>query len=236
MGVRPGEPEMSESSVDLALICSPAAFRKLSDEELMAKLCEGYGDALATLFERYSGQVFRIARSILKDDGEAEETVQRVFMDIYRATKQFNPDRGKFTTWLMQYAYHRSINRRAHLRANHFYTSGEINELALADFFEGAGHLLCSCSSPQEVACLVEQVLRSLDQRQRKVIELTYFEGLTAVEIAKKTGDSPSSVRNNLYRGLAKLRNVLLERKEAKTASDRSTAVQGMIVDYPRPL
>lgn len=227
---------MSEPNIDLPLLCSPCAFRKLSDEELMAKLSAGYGDALAVLFERYSAQVFRIARSILKDDGEAEEAVQRVFMDIYKAANQFSPDRGKFTTWLMQYAYHRSINRRAHLRANHFYTSREINELALADFFEGAGHLLCSCSSPQEVACLVEQVLRSLDERQRKVIELTYFEGLTAVEIARRTGESASSVRNNLYRGLAKLRNVLLERKEAKVASDRSSAVKGMIVEYPRPL
>jgi DNA-directed RNA polymerase specialized sigma24 family protein len=43
------------------------------------------------------------------------------------------------------------------------------------------------------------------------VIELTYFAGLTAEEIAKKTGDSASSVRHNLYRGLAKLRNVLQE-------------------------
>jgi RNA polymerase sigma-70 factor, ECF subfamily len=88
---------------------------------------------------------------------------------------------------------------------------------------------------PQELACLVEQVLTTLHRRQRKVIELTYFEGLTAEEIAKKTGDSVSSVRHDLYRGLAKLRNVLLESRKANNA-ERTVRVKGMLVEHPRTL
>jgi len=75
--------------------------------------------------ERHSALVFRIARAILRDDGEAEETVQRVFLDVFRAVNQFNPARGSFKTWLLQYAYHRTINRREHLQANHFYNREE---------------------------------------------------------------------------------------------------------------
>src|ERR1039458_9643806 len=95
--------------------------------------------------------------SILHDDGEAEETVQKAFLDIFRAVNQFNPDRGTFKTWLLQYAYHRSINRRQQLQASRFYSRDELNELMPAELFRGAGHLLCLL--PQEVVCLVEQVL-----------------------------------------------------------------------------
>ena len=212
---------------------SPSQLRALSDEDLMAALCAGYGDALAVLFERHSTVVFRIARAILRDDGEAEETVQRVFLDIYRARTQYTTERGTFITWLRQYAYHRSIDRRAHLRSNHFYTNGELNDLTVAELLHGTGNLLCS--TPQEMAYLVEQMLGLLESRQRRVIELTYFEGLTAVEIAEKTGESAPAVRNHLYRGLSKLRSTLLETRKVSAEAARSH-LKGMQVEYSRTL
>jgi RNA polymerase sigma-70 factor (ECF subfamily) len=228
---------MGELDRDLAsLICSPSRLRTLPDADLMSVLCMGCNDALAVLFERHSPLVFRTARAILRDDGEAEETVQRVFLDIFRAAKQFNSDRGTFTTWLLQYAYHRSFDRRAHLQANHFYDLSEFDDLTPTALSYGAGHLLCL--PRQEVVCLVEQALAILEPHQRKVIELTYFEGLTAQEIAGKTGDSASSVRHNLYRGLKRVRDALMETKRARAnaASERKTSAKGLLVEYPRTL
>jgi RNA polymerase sigma-70 factor (ECF subfamily) len=228
---------MGELDRDLAsLISSPSLLQTFSDTDLMDALRRGCNDALAVLFERHSALVFRIARAILRDDGEAEEMVQRVFLDVFRAANQFNPARGSFKTWLLQYAYHRTINRREHLQANHFYNREELDELTPAELFHGTGHLVCL--PPQEVACLVEQVLALLEPRQREVIELTYFEGLTAEEVAKATGNSASSVRNNLYRGLSKLRSAVLEkyRSRATSASERSASAKGMLVEQPRTL
>ena len=224
---------MSLSDDELAaLFLSPSRLQTLSDEDLMAALRMGCNDALAVLFERHSALVFRIARAILHDDGEAEETVQRVFLDVFRAVNQFDPDRGSFKTWLLQYAYHRSINRRQHLQANRFYSRDELDEMMPAELFSGPGHLLCL--PPQEVVCLVEQVLATLESRQRRVIELTYFEGLTAEEIAKKTGDSASSVRHNLYRSLAKMRNVLQETCSSREkVAERKVNPKGILVEYP---
>jgi len=219
----------------VAVFLSPSRLRALTDEDLMAALRMGCNDALAMLFERHSALVFRIARAILHDDGEAEETVQKVFLDIFRAVNQFNPDRGTFKTWLLQYAYHRSIDRRQHLQSNRFYSRDELDDLTPAELFHGPGHLLCL--PPQEVVFLVEQVLATLESRQRRVIELTYFEGLTAEEVAAKTGDSASSVRHNLYRGLAKLRDVLQETSKArgkeKTATEPTLKGKRILVEYP---
>ena len=79
----------------------------------------------------------------------------------------------------------------------------------------------------------MEQVLALLEPHQRKVIELTYFEGLTAEEVAKATGNSASSVRNNLYRGLSKLRNTVLEncKSRSTSASERKASAKGMLVE-----
>jgi RNA polymerase sigma-70 factor, ECF subfamily len=218
-----------------ALLLAPSSLRTLTDEDLMHALRMGCNDALAVLFERHSALVFRIARAILHDDGEAEETVQKVFLDIFRAVNQFNPDRGTFKPWLLQYAYHRSIDRRQHLQSNRFYSRDELDDLMPAELFSGPGHLLCV--PPQEVVCLVEQVLAALEDRQRRVIELTYFEGLTAEEIATRTGDSASSVRHNLYRGLAKLRSVLEDTSKAKgkqkRAAEKTLRGKRILVEYP---
>ncbi|MGH9566849.1 MAG: sigma factor, partial [Candidatus Angelobacter sp.] len=63
--------------------------RTLGDIELVVALRYGCEDALAVLFERHSALVFHIARTIVKDEWEAEETVQQVFFDLFRAIGQF---------------------------------------------------------------------------------------------------------------------------------------------------
>ncbi len=61
-----------------------------------------------------------------------------------------------------------------------------------------------------EMSVLIEQVLSHLQLRQRRTIELIYYEGLTAEEVAHRTGETVRVVRHNLYRGLEKLRKILL--------------------------
>lgn len=215
---------------------SPLRLRTLEDAELVAALCEGHDDALAVLFERHSGLVFHIAKNIIKDDWEAEETVQQVFFDLYRAIKQFNPERGSFKTWMLQFAYHRSINRREHLLCNKFYNSRELDDAVVGQIFLG------NCSlrqlTPQETTRFIEQILGTLKPAQRRVIELTYFDGLTAEEIASKIGETAIVVRNHLYRGLAKLRFVLLEGCHAAPPvnAQRKGEQEGILVAHPRPL
>src|ERR1700724_1046999 len=120
-----------------------ADLETLSDEDLVAQLVAGTHDALTVLLERYSGMVFSIARRALKDNGEAEETVQQVFLDIYKAANQFDREKASFKTWLLQFAYHRAINRKKHLAAKGFYTTEElVEELLPIAVYLGAGQAL----------------------------------------------------------------------------------------------
>ncbi len=70
--------------------------KRLGDDELMASLQAGNHDALAVLFDRYNRLVFSIALKIVRDRGEAEDVLQDVFLDIFRAVAQFEADQRLF--------------------------------------------------------------------------------------------------------------------------------------------
>src|SRR5690242_15232743 len=105
-----------------------AALRTRTDEELMKVLQAGLQDALAVLFERYYRLVFHTAVGIVRDRSEAEDVMQDVFLEIYRDAAKFDPARGKLRTWLLQYAYHRSLNRRKYLATRGFYEHPDAGE------------------------------------------------------------------------------------------------------------
>src|SRR6267143_4686934 len=174
--------------------------RTLSDEELTQWVAAGRHDAMAVLFDRYQHLVFDVALRIVRDPGEAEEVVQTVFLDIYRAVANFDPRKGIPRVWILQYAYHRALHRKRHLVSNHFYHWEELESAIEL----GSGRPLWG-ELPEAVR-LAEQMLENLKPRQREVVELTYFEGMTAEEIARRLGESPHVVRHNLHRGLAALR------------------------------
>jgi len=182
------------------------ALQTIEDDVLMAHISSGHGDALAVLFDRYQRLVFRVALKIVRDAGEAEDLTQNVFLEIYRAAAQFDPCKGSTKAWIVQYAYHRSINRRQHLGSRRFYVTTEISE----DHESLVSRNIGALTSP-ETARLVKQSLNTLNSVQRRVLELAYFEGLSMQEIAETTGESIGNVRHHYYRGLKQLRSFLAE-------------------------
>jgi RNA polymerase sigma-70 factor (ECF subfamily) len=172
-------------------------------------LQDGEADALTVLFERYSPLLFAIARRVLCNEAEAEDAVQQIFLDVFRSIQHFDPDKGEFKSWLLMFAYHRSFNRRRHLRAAGFFSTDSLED-ELPPMGAGEGNAYPTI----DASILLRQVLGKLQPRQRRTIELTYFEGLTADEVAARTGETVRVVRHNLYRGLAKLRSALVKRDE----------------------
>jgi RNA polymerase sigma-70 factor (ECF subfamily) len=183
--------------------------RLKSDEDLVSDLLADEPDALTVLFQRHSALVFRIANRILRNDAEAEDAVQQVFLDLFRAAEQFDPEKGSFKSWLLMFAYHRTFNSRRQLRAHGFYESDSVEDMP-HELIQGASRPLPFTSA--EAVVLVQQVLKLIQPRQRRAIELTYYEGLTAEQASAVTGESVRVVRHNLYRGLERLRTVLCSR------------------------
>ncbi len=174
--------------------------RLRSDESLAAALQRGHADALTELFKRHSPLLFALARRIVRDRAETEDVVQQTFFDAYRSIHQYDPARGPFKTWLLLFAYHRAFNHLRSLQAGRFFLT-----CSLDDFTQ----LPAAAHSPAELRVVVDQALRALPARERQTIELIYYSGFTAIEVAAQTNQTARVVRHNLYRGLAKMRKAL---------------------------
>jgi RNA polymerase sigma-70 factor, ECF subfamily len=196
-------PPSGEPSTAGSQLPAFAKLKTLNDAELMAHLQGGCDDALAVLFDRYYRLVLSIALKIVRDPGEAEDVMQTVFMEIFRSVAQFDPAKGTTKVWILQYAYHRAINRKQHLNARKFYTQTDLEEVEtrVPDTAPSIGRF-----TQPELKHLLQQGLKTLNGPQKQVVELASYNGLSMKEIADKTGDTLSNVRHNYYRGLQKLR------------------------------
>ena len=172
-----------------------------TDHALMRQIAGGDEKALETLYGRYSGVVYSVARRILGDVGAAEEVLQDIFYQLWRAASSFDPARGTLAGWLLVSARNRAITR---LRRRGPAGFEEIEEQTVASNFN-----LESSAAANEMMSLVRNALAALSQEQRQVLELAYFEGLTHSEIAERTGDPLGTVKTRLRTALGTLRRAI---------------------------
>jgi RNA polymerase sigma-70 factor (ECF subfamily) len=187
---------------------------EISDELLLSQIRDGEKEALALLFRRHARAVRNVAYRILRDEAEADDLVQEVFLFIFRKAALFNSALGTARTWIFNVAYHRAFDRRRYLNSRHFYASQELTETSL--------HL----SDPRKAVLFHEQSMEGilgkqsmaklnarLTAEQREAIELYLFDGYSFQEIAELTGRTLSNVRQHYYRGLEQIRKYVLPDK-----------------------
>ncbi len=174
-----------------------------SDGELLRLLAQQESHALEVLYARYSAYVMGISLRILGSREEAEEVVQDVFWQLWNAGLEYDPARGRFSTWLFSVARFRCLDRlRQRGRAPQRASLAELDATEAPNDQEGEAFLV-------ERSKEVRAVLARLPHEQRAAIELAFFHGLTHGEIAERTGDALGTVKSRIRRGLARLRSTL---------------------------
>ncbi len=187
-----------------------AATRSLSDETLLAELKGQNPEALAEIFCRYARLVFGVGFRILRDAGEAEDLVQEVFLFLYQKAELFDASKGGAKAWIVQVAWHRSLDRREYLHRRSFYSGTDAS--ILSDTLVGREDVEKVLASQLDRERLRE-AFRSLSDRQRLTLEMFFFEELDLREIAMRLDESFENVRHHYYRGLQKLRKDAFVRK-----------------------
>jgi DNA-directed RNA polymerase specialized sigma24 family protein len=82
------------------------------DYELMEGIARGDSDALAAIYDRYGALVFTLGFRMLRDRGEAEELTSDVFLEIWKKSDRYDPNRGAPMTYLVTLARSRAIDRK----------------------------------------------------------------------------------------------------------------------------
>jgi RNA polymerase sigma-70 factor (ECF subfamily) len=181
---------------------------EVSDELLMARVCDGDKEALASLFRRYVRIVRGVAYRVLRDPSEADDLLQDIFLLVHRLCGTFDSSKGSARFWILQMTYRRAISRRRYLTSRHFYSYVELGEAArqLSERFTTCGSAKDSVDMALQRKEAIEMWSEGLSESQRQTLHLFFFEGYTFEEIAAKLGQTVGNARNHYYRGLDKLR------------------------------
>ena len=177
--------------------------RSPSDEEVMSSLQAKDSKALELLFDRYSGLVFGIALRILNDHSEAEEVVQEAFFYVYQRAPIFDPRKGSAKGWVVQVAFSRARDRKAHLSRRGFYSGTDID--SLDDTLLGQNDVEREIGARLDFSQL-QCAFDDLTHMQRQTLEMFYFEGMELREISERLHEPFGNVRHHFYRGLERLR------------------------------
>jgi len=175
------------------------------DGVLLSRITSGDNEALGLLFRRYARPIRSIGRRILRDDSEADDFVQDLFLFIQRRSSVFDSSKSSAASWIIQMAYQRAIERRRRLATRHFYKREDLQS--------SASHLVGIPTTEHDYSAEavfgrngLEKLLGALSEDQRETLRLFFFEGYTLAEIGAKIGQPLGNVRNHYYRGLDKLR------------------------------
>jgi len=166
------------------------------DAMLVAAVRSGDEQAMAQLYERYSPIVYSVALRVLGDTAAAEDTLQEVFMQLWRRPEGFDASRGSLPGWLAVIARNRAIDSLRKRRPE-----TDITEVVVSIEPDFAGSA--------EWSRALEKIRGALDgmpSPQRSALEMAFFQGLTHTEIAAKTGEPLGTVKTRIRTGLLSLR------------------------------
>lgn len=184
---------------------------------LIDELREGDMTALAILVEKYKRIVYRVAIQITKNHEDANDVMQDTFLKVYESIHSFRKD-AAFETWLYRIVVNHATNlvkRRERRRESPLSSTseGEIHpDLRRTTDLANNPHLNLERKERQR---WVTQAINSLPLKQRTVVILYEFEGLTHPEIASILNCSEGTVRSRLHYARHKLKDLLKPYVEA---------------------
>jgi RNA polymerase sigma-70 factor (ECF subfamily) len=180
---------------------------EISDEVLMARIGDGDKEGLACLFHRYARLVRAVGYRILRDDSEADDLLQEVFLFIHQKSTVFDSSKSSARSWIVQMSYQRAIDRRRYLDSRHFYTQVDLEDVGNELSGPGARAVRYENSIEEVLGRIgLRKVFGVLSGIQRQTLGLHLLDGYTFEEIAAKLDQSRGNVKHHYFRGLEKLR------------------------------
>ena len=167
----------------------------LTDDILLARCREGDDAAVGTLTTRYNRRLFRIARSIVRNDHEAEDVVQETYVRAFTDLDRFRGD-AAFATWLTRIAVNEALGRLRKRRPVE----------PVEDVHAGDDPSPEQVMAQRELRALLEQSIDRLPSTFRTVFVARMVEGLTVEETATLFGIQPETVKTRVHRARARLR------------------------------
>lgn len=175
----------------------------MTDNEIVQSVLKGNKDDFEEIIKRYKNLVFAVIHRMTSDTDEANDTAQDVFIKIYKNLDKYSSD-YKFATWVIKITTNHIIDMRRRKKQ-------ETVPIENVDYELKGG------SSPEESYIEAERsrelfrLIDELPEIYREPLLLYHKEGLSYNEIADKTEESLSKVKNRIFRGRKMLKESLMK-------------------------
>lgn len=203
-----------------------SAGSELPDLEIVHRIAAGDTAAFELLMRRYNRPLYRTARSILRDDAEAEDTVQEAYLLAYRGIGNFRGD-AKLSTWLTRIVVNEAIarSRKASRRAEIIRLDGDIEPSGEQTMNDASSELPEQAAMRAEARRLLEKNIDRLPDAFRTVFVLRALEEMSVEEAAASLGIPEATVRTRFFRARSLLREALS--REIDIAHEEAFAFDG---------
>jgi RNA polymerase sigma-70 factor (ECF subfamily) len=186
-------------SGETATKSAEAQLADVSDAALVERLTRGDRDALAALYQRHGATLLALAYRLLRDRQESEDLIHDVFLEAWQHCAEYSQARSSVRGWLLLRTRSRALDRlRARARRRDASTGTENIE-------SGQAH---EYSMPSDEHRL-PGALAQMPVTQKDVLVLSYFEGLSTLEISSRLGIPTGTVKSRTHAAIATLRHVL---------------------------
>jgi RNA polymerase sigma-70 factor (ECF subfamily) len=181
------------------------------DLRLLARISQTDQKALAELYDKYARLIYSLTLRIVRNEEEARELQQDVFLQVWHKASLFDNERGTFVTWLVTLAHNKAINT---LRSRR-YKKGALE--AKQDIADITSDSTVDHHTPERDALETDErrnIMKALDQipeLQRKALYLSYYEGYSQSEIAEMLGEPLGTIKTRMRKGMMKLAGILAE-------------------------
>lgn len=179
-----------------------ASKAKPSDRQLADQIKKGQTLAFDQMFDRYSQQLYRFSRSLLKNHEDAEEVVQEVFFRIWKKRDELN-ERRSFRSFLFSIAYNLIVDQFRQRVKDQKYEQFLIKE-AQQNYLNPENKL-----EYKELKKQVNKAITELPDQRKKIYQLSREEGLSYKEIAGRLHIKPKTVENHINLALKYIRKRL---------------------------
>jgi len=195
---------MARSAVKTGSVVAP------DDSELVRRALARVPDAFRSIMQRHNRRLYRIARSVLRDNGEAEDVVQETYFAAFSHLPSYRGE-SSLAAWLSRIAMNEALGRLRRKRtAGNFAALEEITEAAIIQFPLAAQNNDPERTMAQrQILQLVEKATDALPDAYRTVFVTRVIEGMSVEETAKLLCIKPETVKTRLHRARQLVRDQL---------------------------
>ena len=172
--------------------------------ELLRRSARGDEAAFADLYDATSRRLFGLVLRIVRDHAMSEEVTQEVYLDVWRQSARFDPQRGSAMSWLMTIAHRSAVDRVRASEASRRRDDAHAATHQDVDFDTTAETAQASLEAQR-----VRRALATLTDAQRAAVELAYLGGYTHTEVARLLGLPLGTAKTRIRDGLIRLRDTL---------------------------